>query len=108
MYREKLRKLIIMGVIGCVIGFILGVVAFPDSGFWEHCALGFYLSCLPYGWHIVGKIIGRWIVVGHIAIMLFAFILRFVAAVFVGWIAYPISLVYHIVMVCKKPVENCA
>ena len=97
MYKERLRKLIIKGIIGFAIGFIFALSTSPEFGFFGFCAIGLFMAGLPYGWELSGRIIGGWFVIGHIAIMLIAFMLRFVMAMLVGWIAYPIALVYYII-----------
>ena len=51
------------------------------------------------------KKLGKALLFPHIAIMIIAFILRAVASMLIGWIAYPVVLVYHIVMVCRKSNE---
>lgn len=104
MYQEALRKLIIKGIIGFVIGFILALCISPEFGFWGYCIIGFVMAGVPYGWELVGRVIGGF-VVGHIAIMIVSFILRAAASMLIGWIAYPIALVYHIVMACRKSNE---
>ena len=59
MYQEALKRLIIKGVIG------------------------FVMAGVPYGWELVGRVIGGF-VVGHIAIMIVAFILRAAASMLIG------------------------
>ena len=102
MYKEELRKLIIKGVIGFAIGFIFTFCTSPDFGFGGACIIGFFFAGLPYGWQLSGKVVGGWIVIGHIVIMLFAFALRLMIAIMTGWIAYPIALVYYIVKARKN------
>jgi len=103
MYKEELRKLIIKGIIGFAIGFIFTLCTSPDFGFFGFCVIGFFMAGLPYGWELSGRIIGGGFIIGHIAIMLIAFMLRFVVAMLVGWIAYPIALVYYIVKSRQTP-----
>lgn len=103
MYKEELRKLIIKGIIGFAIGFIFTFCTSPDFGFFGACTIGFFLAGLPYGWQLSGRIFGERIIIGHILIMLFAFMARFIIAILTGWIAYPIALVYYIIKSHQEP-----
>lgn len=49
MYKEELRKLILKGVIGFIIGFIFTFTTSPDFGLGGACIIGFFLAGLPYG-----------------------------------------------------------
>lgn len=51
---------------------------------------------------LLGRLIGRWYVVGHIGIMLIVFMLKFVGAVLISWVAYPIALLYNLVRALRK------
>lgn len=101
-YKEKSQKLLIKGIVGFAIGFIFALCTSPEFGFFGFCAIGIFMAGLPYGWELSGRIIGDWLVVGHIAIMLIAFMLRFVIAMLVGWITYPIALIYNLMKAQKS------
>ena len=101
-YKEKSKKLLIKGIIGFAIGFLFTLFTSPEFGFFGFCAIGIFMAGLPYGWELSGRLIGSWFVVGHIAIMLIAFMLRFVIAMLSGWITYPIALTYNL-MKSQKP-----
>lgn len=102
MYNGELKKLIIKGVIGFALGFIFTLCYMPEAGALGYCGIGIFTAGLPYGWELSGRIIGGKLVLGHIVIMLFAFVLRFVVAMLVGWVAYPIALVHCIVKFRKN------
>ena len=97
MYKEELRKLILKGIIGFVIGFGFTLTMSPDFGFCGACVIGFFLAGLPYGWTLSSRAVGGWMVIDHIGIMLIAFAIRLMIAIMVGWVAYPVALVYYIV-----------
>ena len=106
MCRQELKKLIIMGVIGFIIGIIMVTsTSTPDDpGTYVVAmalAMGFFMAGLPYGWQLSGKLLGGLLVIGSIPVMVIAFILRLILAMIIGWIAYPIALIYHIVKVCQ-------
>ena len=102
MCKEELRKLILKGIIGFIIGFIFAFTTSPDFGLGGACIIGFFLAGLPYGWQLSGRVVGGWMIIGHIGIMLIAFAIRLMIAIMVGWIAYPIALVYYIVKSRQK------
>ena len=97
MYQEQLRKLIMNGILGFVIGFIFAFCRSLDQGIIFSIGfslpVGIFFSCLPYGWQLSGKVIGG-IIIGNPVIMIVAFCLRFIIAMLTGWIAYPIALIY--------------
>lgn len=95
MYKEVLRKLIIKGAIGFIGGFLFAICSSPEMGILGALMIGFLLAGVPYGWELSGRVVGGWMVIGHIAIMAIAFIIRGVIAVLTGWIAYPIALIYY-------------
>lgn len=102
MYKEELKKLILYGIIGFVIGFIFTSSTSPEMGFGGACVIGLFFAGLPYGWKISGYIIGGWIIVGNIAVMIIAFFIRVIVSLIIGWIAYPIAMIYYIIKVCKN------
>ena len=102
MYKDKLIKLIIKGVIGMVIGILLVLFTMPDAGLTVLLTIGMFFAGLPYGWQLSGKVVGGLIVVGSAPVMIFAFMLRLFVSILVGWIAYPIALIYTIVKVVKS------
>ena len=46
MYQEALKRLIIKGIIGFAIGFILTICISPEFGFWGYCLIGFVMAVL--------------------------------------------------------------
>lgn len=105
-HMDKVRRLAIKGVIGFAGGFLFALVMALSDGdpfsFFTGCAVGLFCAGIPYGYELLGKLIGRWYVVGHIGIMLIVFMLKFVGAVLISWIAYPIALLYNLVKALKK------
>ena len=102
MYKEDLKKLIIYGIIGFIIGVIFTFSVSSRLEIGVACAMGIVFTGLPYGWKISGKIIGDWIIVGNIAVIIIAFVLRALISMVIGWIAYPIALIYYIIKVKKS------
>jgi len=100
------RQLALKGLLGFTGGFLFALmVTLSDKNTFSvlfGCAIGFFCAGIPYGYELLGKIIGQWYVVGHIAVMLIVFILKFVGAAFIGWIAYPIALLYNLVKALKR------
>lgn len=97
MYEQELKKLTLMGILGCVIGITLALATNLTTKIGELCLFGFLFAGIPYGWVLSGRLVGGWIVVGNIAIMFIAFALRIAIAVLTGWIAYPVYLIYILV-----------
>lgn len=99
MYKEDLKKLIVYGVVGFIIGIIFTFSTSPEMGIKGACIMGIFFAGLPFGWKISGRIIGGWIIVGNIVVMIFTFLLRALISMVIGWIAYPIALIYYIIKV---------
>ena len=102
-YKEELKKLIIKGILGFVLGFLFTLVRSPDFGLSGACVMGFVFAGTLYGWQLSGQVVGGRIVIGNVVVMLMAFALRLILAIMTGWVAYPIALVYYIV---KAKQEN--
>ena len=105
-YKEKAKKLLMKGIIGFAGGFLFAfVMATSDRdpfSFFFGCGIGILCAGIPYGYELLGKIIGQWFVVGHIGIMLIVFMLKLVGAVLISWATYPIALTYNL-MKSQKP-----
>lgn len=105
-HMDKVRRLAIKGIIGFAGGFLFALVMALSDGdpfsFFMGCAAGLFCAGIPYGYELLGRLIGRWYVVGHIGIMLIVFMLKFVGAVLISWIAYPIALLYNLVKALRK------
>jgi len=94
-YKEKLKKHIVLGIAGFVAGTLFALFRSPDFG-WGACLIGFFFAGVPYGWQLSKRVVSG-IVVGHVGVMLIAFAIRVIIAIMIGWVAYPIALVYYIV-----------
>ena len=105
-YRSNVRRLLILGGIGFVCGFLFYVVTSLSDGnsvsLWTAFVIGCTASGFPYGWELVGRMIGHWYVVGHIGIMILVGFLKLAGAILIGWIAYPVALLYNLIRAQKK------
>lgn len=102
MYREELKRMLLKGLLGFVIGVAIAASMGPESGKAVGCLmLGLYFAGLPYGWQLSGKVIGGW-VVGSVPIMATALVVRILISLLVGCFAYPIALVYYIIQARKE------
>ena len=105
-YKDRVCRLLVKGLIGFTVGFLFALVMALSDG--EPFNIGFGilvgigLAGVPYGWELMELILGRWSVVGHIGIMLVVFMLKLTAAVLIGWIAYPIALLYNAIRAQRK------
>lgn len=100
-HKDNVRRLLLKGLIGFAAGFIFVLItALIDEdpfSFTMAFVTGLFLAGVPYGWELLTKIIGNWYVVGSIPIMIIVFMLKLVGAVFIGWAAYPIALLYNLI-----------
>lgn len=105
-YVDKVRRLAIKGILGFAGGFLFALIMVLSDGepfsFFFGCGIGLFCAGIPYGYELLGKFIGHWFVVGHIGIMLIVFMLKFVGAVLISWVAYPIALLYNLVRALRK------
>ncbi len=103
MYKEKLQSMIIKGVIGFIIGFAFAYFSFETTfEFWGGCTVGICFAGLPYGWELFGKILGGWIIGGELAVLVIAFMIRLIGSLLLGWISYPIALVFYIIKAIRE------
>lgn len=102
LYKEKLEGMIIKGVIGFIIGFTLACFAFEAFDFWGNCIFGLIFAGAPYGWELFGKVLGGLTIIGGGAVLVCMFMLRLFASIILGWIAYPIALIYYIIKHTKN------
>lgn len=105
-HKENVRHLLVQGVFGFVIGFLFSLITSASSINWSSIIfaifIGMFMAGVPYGWELLGKIIGNWFVVGSIPIMIIVFMFKLSGAVLIGWAAYPIALLYHLMKAQKK------
>lgn len=100
-YKEQSIKLLIKGIIGFVAGVIFTFIMEKELVLGQAAVVGFFLAGVPYGWELVGRIVGDWMVVGHIAVMSIFYAIRFAVSLFIGWITYPIALAYNLMKAQK-------
>lgn len=93
--KEELKKLIIKGLIGVVVGVVLATST-GDREWWGILIFAIFFAGVPYGWQLSGKVI-TFGVVGSLPVMIIFYMLRLVVAMVTGWIAYPIALIRAIV-----------
>ena len=93
--KEELKKLIIKGLIGVVVGVILATST-GDREWWGVLIFAIFFAGVPYGWQLSGKVI-TFGVVGSLPVMIIFYMLRLVVAMVTGWIAYPIALIQAVV-----------
>lgn len=93
--KEELKKLIIKGLIGVVVGVVLATST-GDREWWGVLIFAIFFAGVPYGWQLSGKVI-TFGVVGSLPAMIIFYMLRLVVAMVTGWIAYPIALIRAIV-----------
>ena len=76
-HKEKVKHLLFKGLIGFAAGFLFTLIVTLGDGdsfnFVQTLGVGLFLAGVPYGWELLGKLIGHWYVVGHIAIMILVF-----------------------------------
>lgn len=89
--KEELKKLIIKGLIGVVVGVVLATST-GDREWWGVLIFAIFFAGVPYGWQLSGKVI-TFGVVGSLPVMIIFYMLRLVVAMVTGWIAYPIALI---------------
>lgn len=93
--KEELKKLIIKGLIGVVVGVILATST-GDKEWWGVLLFAIFFAGVPYGWQLSGKVI-IFGVVGSLPVMIIFYMLRLVVAMVTGWVAYPIALIRAVV-----------
>lgn len=93
--KEELKKLIIKGLIGVVVGVILATSS-GDKEWWGVLLFAIFFAGVPYGWQLSGKVI-TFGVVESLPVMIIFYMLRLVVAMVTGWVAYPIALIRAVV-----------
>lgn len=100
-YRSRLVEFIVKGIVGLIIGTVLFSITDPGCGFWNAFQSGLFFFGVPLGWHLTGKVIGGYII-GSLPIMIGVFLVRLVAAFFIGTFSYPVVLAYYAVMAWRE------
>lgn len=85
-FKNGLRSIIISIIAGFVIGAVIGWFAM-DGNAVGIIVLGMMFAGMPYGWKSIPVFAFGWITI----------IIKFIAAVCLGWIITPVSLVYHFI-----------
>lgn len=105
-HKDKAKRLLFKGLLGFVAGFLFVLVVTLSDGdsfsFAQALGVGVLLAGVPYGWELLGKLVGHWYVVGHIAIMILSICFKLVGAILIGWITYPFALFYNIMKSQRK------
>ena len=103
-HREKLKDLLTKGLIGAVIGIILGIaIATTDSPFefWPIVLMAVLCIGLPYAWDIFGRVFYA-ILIGSLPVILTGFVIRAVASLLLGWVIFPIALIWNFIMAKRE------
>ena len=103
MYKEKLLKLIFQGILGIIIGTLFTLISMSDTEISTAVIIGMFFIGLPYCWELFNRIIGSWIIVGGIPFIIIAFVFKFLVSLALGWIVYPIVLIYTIIRAILEP-----
>lgn len=105
-YRAKMWQLMIKGIIGFFGGFAFVVITtlIDKDDFMLGMALGVGILCagIPYGWELLTQITGGLYAVGSFPFVILFFCFKLVGAILIGWVAYPISLLYNAVKAQKQ------
>ena len=111
-YKAHSRGLLKQGIIGFVIGAIIGlgfainmvVSTTGNFGLVEVAlaalsavVIGCAIACFPYGWGLINRFLGQWAIFGHIIVVIALFLLKVLAALYIGVVVYPIVLVYNLI-----------
>lgn len=112
-YRERLKEHILLGLPGFVIAFVFtGIIFFTEitpnmeggitvqsSIITVMMAFGFGIVCtgIPYGWKLMNKFFGQWIVEGNLFVIGFLLAMKFTFAYLMGLIAYPVAAVNYFI-----------
>ena len=106
MYRAKALNMLPMGIVGFVLGllFVFITGAYRDTPWYFPFVIGLYLSVMPFGWKILSNknekdyrvyyYYYRSTLVDFL-VKMFCFALKLTGAFFVGFVAYPIGLLYY-------------
>ena len=105
-YKENVKHLLRQGLVGFLMGFSFALFTFSADeepiNFLMAFAVGFFFSGIPYGWGLLTKVIGNWVVTGSIPIMLLVFSFKFLGSILISWVAYPIALLYNLIRAQRK------
>lgn len=105
-YKDNVRRLLMKGLLGFVAGFLFVVITtFADNDDFlisMALAVGFFCTGVPYGWELLGRIIGNWYVIGSIPLKVIVFAVKLIGAFLIGWCAYPIALLYNLIKAQRR------
>lgn len=106
LHQDKAIKLLLMGLGGFACGIIFGIAVGDHRDFWfTTLLLGYCLSGVPFGWNVLYKdpkamysdypYSETYIIHTNIVVQIIVWVLKFLGAFIVGFLAYPIVLLYH-------------
>lgn len=105
-HKDTVRHLLLQGILGFAVGFLLNIItSLSDQDPFNLTAgimIGLLMAGVLYGWELLGKIIGNWFVVGSVPIMIIVLMCKLFGAILIGWVAYPIALLYNLMKAQKK------
>ena len=97
-YADQLKSTLTFAIIAMVAVALILMTAGVNSGshinLVDGLAVGLGFAGLPSGWSILNKIFGGFVFGGIIGIVFL--IIHFFLALFIGWIALPVKVVYYI------------
>lgn len=105
-YRDRAVELCKKGGIGFAIGAIIGLLGFHKDGFSTALSailtFGLVFAGVPYGWEVLGRILGHWLAYGNFVFVLIVHVFQFLFSYVVGLVAFPIALLYNAMRAQKK------
>lgn len=101
-YKEELGWFLIKGLVGFVIGIVFLKCSSESASIMEAALLGVFFMGLPYGWQLSSAVVGSWYFVGNMGYFFMGIIFRVMISLLVGWIAFPIRLIYLVYKTFKE------
>ena len=111
-HKERVRQLLKQGlpgmIVGCLAGIsmcVLAIAGVENASILDavlFCCLviplySFILAGVPYGWSLINRIIGNWVIFGNLIVVIAFFIFKFGFSFILGITVYPIVLIYNLI-----------
>lgn len=107
-HREQICQLLKQGAIGFIGGIAIALFMTDKTDTWGPAVLliapllGFICAGIPYGWSLINRITGNWVVFGNIIIMFLFYGFKFAASLFISFTAFPVIFIYHLIQSQKS------
>ncbi|MDO5399678.1 MAG: hypothetical protein Q4F17_01690 [Eubacteriales bacterium] len=104
-HKAEAIRLLKKGIVGFFIGLVFMLAVDPKEAIRDvpmTVMFGILFSGIPYGWELLGRLFGHTFAIGSLPFMLIVYVLQFLGAVLIGWLAYPFALLYN-AMKAQKP-----